>query len=177
MSTDSSMQSSDQSRLQNFMSTHLDENTPLDKHLVEIIRLNTQAEQGFRKAASLMSSDQDELLFTAYADQHARFASTLQSFIDDDNSKTSSITSVAEQLAAQAHRAWMGLRATFAGSELRAMLLECLRGEEVLAKHYDHAIKASPSRSEVHNLLAQQRADIKSVNQTLERLSNESEQA
>lgn len=179
MSIKSQIQNLANKPLKSILDKGLDERSPISEHIAELISLNEDASRGFERAAVMMDNDQDGLLFTTYANQRARFASTLRaSHAVDEKAgakERSSFAAIAEEFAAQAHRAWISLRASLSDSKLRAMLQECLRGDESLLPHYDHAIKASPSRSELHDLLTNQRADIKAVTETLRRLINETE--
>ncbi len=160
-------------------SGHVPSNAPLATHLKNLVHLNQEAAEGFRKAASLMESDQDELLFKTYADQRERFASVLKAFEEQERTDGDSshdipaIVRVAEDFAASAHRVWMSLVASVTNSKLQSMLKECMRGDETIIESYDAAVSASNSRSEVHNRLTSQRADIKAVHETLSRLTRE----
>jgi uncharacterized protein (TIGR02284 family) len=161
--------------IKSILDSGIDANSPISVHIAELIRLNEDAALGFRRAAEMMEDAQNELLFTTYANQRERFANTLKSHADVKTTKEgrSKFAAFAEDIAAQAHRAWMGLKASLSDSKLRTMLEESLRGDEFLTSHYDHAVKASDSRSDLHNLLTAQRADIKAVTQTLRRLIDE----
>ena len=152
---------------------------PLEDHLAELVKLNEKASQGFERAASLMSSDQDELLFKTYAAQRERFASLLRSsseFSDKVAEKPKLIT-MAEEFLAGAHRTWMSVRANLADSALRVVLKECLRGDKTILESYDNTVKASGSKSATHQMLTEQRADIRAVMETLTRLLNETDTA
>lgn len=162
-------------QITNKLTHQIPSNAPLSSHLSNLVHLNREAAQGFREAAKKMDEAQDELLFQTYADQRERFANVLQGYVDEQGEKqdTPAYVKIAEDFAARAHRVWMSLQASLSDSKLRAMLKECSRGDEAILTSYDLAIKASTSRSEIHDRLTEQRADIRAVHQTLARLIKE----
>lgn len=161
-------------QITNKLTHQIPSNAPLSAHLSNLVHLNREAAQGFREASKKMDEAQDELLFKTYADQRERFASVLQSYIDEDaQEEAPAYVKIAEDFVARAHRVWMSLQASLSDSKLRAMLKECSRGDEAILSSYDLAIKASASKSEVHDRLTNQRADIRAVHDTLARLIKE----
>lgn len=112
-------------------------NNKLVHQLNGLIELNTDASRGFQMAADHVKSSALQNLFTECAQQRSIFATELQNRVrllggEPDQAGCSLGT---------AHRAWMGVKATFSGHEDEAMIEACITGEKRVVHAYEALLK------------------------------------
>jgi uncharacterized protein (TIGR02284 family) len=108
-------------------------------YLQSLIQLNIDSRDGFREAATNLTSDAGGYLFNLFsklAREREMQARELQSLVMSSNELPAQTGS----LTAAVHRTWMDLREVLGGGE-QALLEECERGEDQIKARYEAAVR------------------------------------
>lgn len=124
-------------------------------HLVETCR---DAEQGFRTASEAVRSAELRRLFAQYAEQRARFASELQTAVQQLGGRPERSGSVAGAL----HRGWMNVKSAVTGDDDAAVVAAAETGEDSAVRAYEGALTGGLPDA-VHPLVARQLAEVRAV--------------
>ena len=137
-------------------------------HLVHLVEINKDSEEGFLAAAKNIRNSELESQFTDYARQHARFAVELQTEI----AKLGGNPPEHGTASGAVHRGWMDLKSALTGNSSSAILSSCESGEASALAAYDQA-EADISSGKVFTLLQKQRQQITGFWTRIERLIGE----
>ncbi len=140
---------------------------PVDD-LNHLIKINKDAEAGFRTAVANVKNTELETLFGGYATQHRKFVAELQQEIE----RLGGTYAESGTAGGALHRGWMDLKSAISGDSAAAMLTSCQTGEESAAAAYEDASDANPS-GQTHSLLENHRRQIQEFCVRLTRLVQE----
>ena len=126
--------------------------------LQDLIRINLDSADGFRKAAEKVDSAPVASLFRDLAAERSHFATELSSYVrltgdeptDDGSWK------------AKVHRWWIDLRSKVSDDELKVVLEEAERGEDKIKQAYETTLKEIAGNP-VSDVLHRQYARVKKV--------------
>jgi uncharacterized protein (TIGR02284 family) len=124
--------------------------------LNDLLEKNYDAEKGYKNAADDVKNQRLKEFFKQKAQQRYDFGHELKSEIrnfGESPDKGSSFT-------ADAHRAWMDLKAALTGDREEKVLEEAIRGERAAVEDYNEAIDKSNFPPSTQNLLIKQRNAI-----------------
>ncbi len=136
--------------------------------LNHLVRINKDAEAGFRTAAENVKNSELETLFTGYAKQHLKFATELQEKIRHLGGNTSDSGTLGGAL----DRGWMDFKSTLSGHSATAMLKSCESGEESAESGYLDAAGSHPT-GQTRALIDKHLEQIKAFRTRLARLVGE----
>lgn len=137
-------------------------------HLVHLVEVNKDSEEGFLNAAKNIRNSELESQFTDYARQHARFAAEIQQEIVKLGGNPPEHGSASGEL----HRGWMDLKSALTGNSAGIVLSSCESGEDSALAAYDQA-EADLSSGHVFTILQKRRQQITSFRTRLQRLIGE----
>lgn len=137
--------------------------------LNDLIETCRDGQEGFRTAAEGVRGAELRELFHAYARQRAGFTSELQ----DEVRRLGGEPERTGSLVATLHRGWMGLRAALEGNDDRAVVGECVRGEEVALETYRAAL-GTDMHASVRAMVERQFAEIKEAHNLIANLDRRS---
>jgi len=104
----------------------------------DLIKINNDRAAGFEKAGKDLDGSDVELnsLFNQFAGESRQYATELTGIARQYNGEVAQGTSTSGDL----HRAWIGIKSTFTGSDRLAILDECERGEDAAKSAYSDAL-------------------------------------
>jgi uncharacterized protein (TIGR02284 family) len=111
--------------------------TEVNSTLNDLIQICTDGEKGFADAAEHVEDASLKLELTDYSLQRHDFAADLQSLVQASGEEASHSGDTTGAL----HRAWIDIKAKFAGNDKAAILAECERGEDAAVKAYEKALE------------------------------------
>ncbi|MFV8836917.1 ferritin-like domain-containing protein [Salinimicrobium soli] len=124
--------------------------------LNDLLEKNYDAEKGYKNAANDIKNQRLKEFFKQKAQQRYDFGHELKSEIrnfGETPDKGSSFT-------ADAHRAWMDLKAALTSDKEESVLEEAIRGERAAVEDYNEAIDKTNFPPSTENLLIKQRNAI-----------------
>jgi len=133
-----------------------------------LVRVNRDAEAGFRSAAENVKNSELDTLLSGYAKQHARFAREFQEEIEHLGGDTSDSGTFGGAL----HRGWMDLKSSISGHSAAAMLASCETGEQSVESAYLDVADSNPT-GHAHALIDKHLGQIKAFRTRLARLVGE----
>ena len=105
--------------------------------LNDLIETCKDGEQGFRECAEDIKRSDLKPFFLAAAERCADSAAELQNEVE----RLGGTPEKAGTLIGSAHRRWVGIKASIAGQDDKAVLEECERGEDVAKEVYEKALQ------------------------------------
>ena len=104
----------------------------------DLIKINNDRAAGFEKAAKDLEGDANGIVpvFEKLSGESRQYASELTALAQQHDGDVAEGTSTSGDL----HRAWIGIKSAFTGSELLAILNECERGEDAAKSAYKDAL-------------------------------------
>lgn len=133
--------------------------------LTRVIRSCQDAEKLYGDAASDVQDASLKGIFDDFAYQRAVFACVLQEVVVAHGGPPRNVGTVAGAI----HRGWLDVVSALIGRDVRALLVECERGEDVVEATYESALaEGLPAR--VEGLLSEQLAAIRATHDELRRL-------
>jgi uncharacterized protein (TIGR02284 family) len=136
----------------------------IESTLNELLIKCNDAKEGFIKASGLVDDEELKALLLKKSKQRIRFACDIENEMLaiglDINSSTSILSSF--------HRVWMELQHTF-GTDARAIISECLRGEYASLEDYSSATIVEGLPASTRALIIRQREGIKKTVRKLRR--------
>jgi uncharacterized protein (TIGR02284 family) len=125
--------------------------------LNDLIEINNDRSAGFERAIKdLGDGDLDlKTLFEEYSAQSRKFSQELTAVVAQSGGDVETGNSASGTL----HRAWIDVKALFSGSDRKAILAECERGEDAIKKAYRDALSSeytlAPEASQLVSTQAQ----------------------
>jgi uncharacterized protein (TIGR02284 family) len=138
------------------------ETTSVLDGLIQTLR---DGEKGFKQAAEAVRDPQLKSLFSEYSQQRSRFATTLQSEVQNLGEEPETNSSAAGAL----HRGWINLKSVVTGGDDHAILAECERGEDSAVEEYKKALDDDLTPS-LYELVSRQYTDIKAAHDRIKNL-------
>ena len=144
-------------------------NEDLIEVLNDLIRINNDRIEGYEKAISETKDIDADLrtLFRRMADQSREAKAELIQEVGkrgggaDINSTTNS---------GKIYRAWMSVKATFAGKDRKSVLAACEFGEDAAQKAYNDALESEETMDiEVRQLITKQKASLRESHDLIKR--------
>ena len=111
----------------------------LTSALEELIIINNDRYEGYKRAAGETKDPDLKELFTKYSMQSQQFGSELRQYAKYHDTPDRDET----KLSGKFYRAWMDVKAALTGRDRKAVLSSCEFGEDVALKSYDAVTKDS----------------------------------
>lgn len=126
--------------------------------LQDLVQINIDSRDGFRDAASQIPDAALATYFRELADERARQAEELQTYVELNNERPVKEGSFLAAL----HRSWISVRDSLASNEVHAVLAEAERGEDSIKNAYEEALRETAG-SAVNDVLQSQYAQVKAA--------------
>ncbi|MGB7786683.1 MAG: PA2169 family four-helix-bundle protein [Salinimicrobium sp.] len=126
------------------------------ERLNDLLEKNYDAEKGYKNAANDVKNQRLKEFFKQNAQQRYDFGHELKAEIRNFGESPDKGSS----FKADAHRAWMDLKAALTGDTEEKVLEEAIRGERAAVEDYNEAIKENNFPPSTENLLIKQRNSI-----------------
>lgn len=139
-------------------------------HLKELVQINVDSAEGFKKVAEQTEDSELQLLFQDGERQRAGFAEQLRKVVEMNDEDVK----MTDSLAAQLHRWWISVRETISASDRHALLAEAERGEEAILEKYRKVVPQTAG-SPLNDQLNSQFEDILGMKKRIEQLRKLSE--
>ncbi|HEX8503172.1 MAG TPA: PA2169 family four-helix-bundle protein [Pyrinomonadaceae bacterium] len=133
--------------------------------LNNLIQTCRDGQEGFRTAADGVKNAELKEVFHRYSRQRASFAGELQ----DEVRRMGGEPAEAGSITASLHRGWMGLRVALTGEDERAVIAECVRGEDAALADYRAALNVDMPAG-VRSVVERQFGEVKEAHQHVEGL-------
>lgn len=141
----------------------------ISKKLKELLEKNYDAEKGYKLAAEKVKNKRLKTFFSERAQERYDFGHELKSEISNFGEAPDKGTS----LAADAHRSWMNLKASFSSDKDEAVLEEAIRGEKAAIEEYEDILKESEIPASTGNILMKQKNAIEASLKELKTLEKQ----
>lgn len=141
--------------------------------LNDLVRINNDRIEGYERAADEIKDTQNvevKSLFFKMAEDSRSYKNDLTDVILSLGGEPAQDTTASGKI----YRAWMDVKATFSGSDLKAALEACEFGEDAALKAYQDALQSDVAwPAEVSALISQQRQEIRSSHDRVKRYRDE----
>lgn len=128
------------------------------KALKELIIINNDRVEGYKKAEEQTQDSDLKVLFARLAADSEKFSQELRNHVEyKDEAPDRDETT----MSGKVYRVWMDIRKALSANDRRAILSSCEYGEDVALKTYDHVLeKHTDAKPEVLDLVRNQRTAI-----------------
>ncbi len=135
-------------------------NEKLTEILNDLIKINNDRTEGYENAAKETKSIDVDLqaTFNKMANESRKYSAELTREVQRLGGKASSGTTTGGKI----HRAWMDVKATFAGKDRQAILESCEFGEDAAQKAYREALASDAEiNAETRQLITDQQSSLR----------------
>ena len=137
--------------------------------LNDLIEINNDRVRGYEKASKETNTKDADLrsLFDDMATDSRRYANELSRFVRERGETPSDGTTLRGKL----YRAWMDVKATFSGSDRKAILASCEFGEDAAQKAYKDALASDAELpAEVRQVIVDQQSNLKQSHDRIKKM-------
>jgi len=137
--------------------------------LNDLIEINNDRVRGYERASKETNSKDADLrsLFDDMATDSRRYANELSRFVRERGETPSGGTTLRGKL----YRAWMDVKATFSGSDRKAILASCEFGEDAAQRAYKDALASDAELpAEVRQVIVDQQSSLKQSHDRIKRM-------
>lgn len=134
--------------------------------LNDLIMINNDRVEGYRKAANQTLDSDLKSLFNEMSSQSARYANELKQHlkVNEDNSGNDTT------FKGKIYRAWMDVKATFGGDDRKGILASCEFGEDAAQKAYKDALGENEITNDVRDVIEDQKRLLKDSHDRVKRM-------
>jgi len=135
--------------------------------LNDLIQINNDRIEGYERAARETEEKDIDLraIFNNMADESRKYVSELSRYVTVRGEDTAEGTT----LKGKIYRAWMDVKATFAGKDRKAIIASCEFGEDAAQKAYEEALKEDVP-VEIRTVITEQKAKLRKSHDTIKRM-------
>lgn len=137
--------------------------------LNDLIEINNDRVEGYQRASKETNSKDADLraLFDDMATESQRYVNELSKYVLDRGQTPSDGTTFRGKI----YRAWMDVKATFSGSDRKAILASCEYGEDAAQKAYENALSSDAEiPAEVRQVIMDQKSSLKQSHDRIKRM-------
>lgn len=137
--------------------------------LNDLIEINNDRVRGYERASKETNTKDADLrsLFDDMATDSRRYANELSRFVRERGETPSGGTTLRGKL----YRAWMDVKATFSGSDRKAILASCEFGEDAAQRAYKDALASDAELpAEVRQVIVDQQSSLKQSHDRIKRM-------
>lgn len=139
-------------------------NEKLIEALNDLIRINNDRVEGYRKAIDQTEDDDLQALFQRMREESITFISQLEGILQDGGVEPTHKTTIYGKL----YRTWMDVKATFSGHDRHSILAACEYGEDSTQRTYEDVLGSNISMPySIRELIANQRGALRSAHDTV----------
>lgn len=147
----------------------MENNRRLIMKLINLLRSNYDAVEGYKNAAQHVKDPQLKTLFSDHSQQRRQFAGDLTNEIEDLGEQPPR----AGTFTGSMHRAWMDIKSAISANNDEMILEECIRGEKAALAEYNELMAETSDFESVKNLIALQKSIVTDYISELESLETE----
>src|SRR5690554_7547893 len=125
--------------------------------LNDLIKINNDRIEGYRKAAENFKDDDLELL-TVF-NQFAMDSQENNEMLMNQVRRLGGTTDDGTTISGKIYRAWMDVKATFGGDDAKGILESCEGGEDAAKKAYETAIESGYLDTQSHAIIMHQKQE------------------
>ena len=148
----------------------MNDNENVTEVLNDLIRINNDRVEGYKTASEELKSSDAELhsLFNRFANESSEINSDLKRLVSQYGGDEAEGTTASGKI----YRAWMDVKAAFAGHDRKAILESCEFGEDAAQKAYKWALEDEDNDlpSSVREVIVQQKQLLKSSHDLVKNL-------
>lgn len=138
-------------------------NEKLQEALSDLVRINQDRVEGYKKAITLTDDTDLKALFQRMADESHTYIDQLNSILLDGGGDVGG-SSVYGKL----YRTWMDVKATFSGRDRQSLLSSCEYAEDAAQRTYEDVLRSStPMPYSVRELIANQKGALRGSHETV----------
>lgn len=138
-------------------------NEKLQETLSDLVRINQDRVEGYKKAIALTDDTDLKALFQRMADESHTYIDQLNSVLLDGGGDVGG-SSVYGKL----YRTWMDVKATFSGRDRQALLSSCEYAEDAAQRTYEDVLRSTiPMPYSVRELIANQKGALRGSHETV----------
>ena len=134
-----------------------------------LIGICKDGQNGFRIASDDVHHLPLKSLFFEFSSQRARFVSELESLVVGLGEEADEEGSLAGVL----HRAWIDLKSALSSGNEKAVIAECIRGEETALAEYEDALQHEDLPQHIRLVITQQAGEIQQALKNLRNLHHD----
>jgi len=125
----------------------------------DLIKVNSDRAKGYEKAAKETKDRDVDLrgVFSEMADESRNYSDNLEQYVRSMGDTPAEGTTVYGDV----YRAWMDVKATFAGKDRKAILSSCEFGEDAAQRAYEKALKETNLTLETRRIISDQKTRLK----------------
>lgn len=127
--------------------------------LEDLVKINNDRIEGYNKAISQTNDTDLKLLFERFAGDSRQFAAALNKELRALGEERERDTTVSGKI----YRTWMGLKATFGGTDRHTILASCEYGEDAAQKAYREALNEDYLPADLRAVITQQQVKLRSA--------------
>ncbi|MFB9057403.1 PA2169 family four-helix-bundle protein [Mariniflexile ostreae] len=144
------------------------ENKEIVNILQELLQKNYDAEAGYKQVMTKAKSMGLKEWLQAKARQRSEFATQLDVMIREYNATPADEGTILGTM----HRAWIDFKTTLSADTDKALLEECIRGEEASVTEYENQLENVADYLPIKELLFAQMTSVKTALNAVERLED-----
>jgi len=144
-------------------------NEKVSETLNDLIQINNDRIEGYERASKETESGDADLraLFNSMASESRGYVNELTKYV----ARSGDEPAEGSTLSGKIYRAWMDVKATFSGSDRKAILASCEFGEDAAQKAYDEALKTDADLSpEVRQLIMDQKTSLRKSHDVIKKM-------
>ncbi|UPK70297.1 ferritin-like domain-containing protein [Chitinophaga filiformis] len=139
-------------------------NEKLLEALSDLVRINQDRVEGYKKAIALTEDTDLKALFQRMADESLTYIDQLNNVLLDGGGDVAQGSSVYGKL----YRTWMNVKATFSGHDRQALLSSCEYAEDAAQRTYEDVLRSSvPMPYSIRELIANQKGALRGSHETV----------
>lgn len=139
-------------------------NEKLQEALSDLVRINQDRVEGYKKAIELTEDIDLKALFQRMADESRTYIDQLNNLLLDSGGDVGQGSSVHGKL----YRTWMSVKVTFSGQDRQSILSSCEYAEDAAQRTYEDVLRSSiPMPYSVRELIANQKSALRSSHDTV----------
>ncbi|TWW02267.1 ferritin-like domain-containing protein [Chitinophaga pinensis] len=139
-------------------------NEKLLEALNDLVRINRDRVEGYRKAIDQTDDADLKALFQRMAEESNTYTEQLNKLLIENGEETQGHSTIYGKI----YRTWMDVKATFSGHDRHSILSSCEYGESAAQRTYEEILRSSiPMPYSVRELIANQKGALRSSRETV----------
>jgi uncharacterized protein (TIGR02284 family) len=137
--------------------------------LNDLVQINNDRIEGYERAAKETATEDADLrsLFLSMASESRRYVNELSQHVTKVGKEPAEGTTARGKI----YRAWMDVKATFAGKGRKAILASCEYGEDAAQKAYDEALATDAELpTEIRQLITDQKSSLRKSHDKIKKM-------
>jgi uncharacterized protein (TIGR02284 family) len=139
-------------------------NEKLLETLSDLVRINQDRVEGYKKATELTEDIDLKALFQRMSDESRAYIDQLNNVLLENGGDVAQGSSILGKI----YRTWMDVKATFSGHDRQSILSSCEYAEDAAQRTYEEVLRSSiPMPYSIRELVANQKSALRSSHDTV----------